>query len=546
MKKALSLTLALLMCAALFAACSPDNGGITTTLPAAGALSGGGATTTGDGPAPADNGFSGDVTITVMLMPQAPLDSYMMLRVADAVNARIAELGYKFKVQFTPSGGGWGFDRLVTAVQTGSANLDIIPAHSWSGVNYADGAREGQYIRLDHPENNLLEKYGPDIYGKTEPAVKTAATVAGDQGFGIYGYIIEKDSVSQVGYLVNKTELEALGFTMADFNAKDPSSWEPLLKAYKEKYPGGYPFNVEPEVFDRTANYISFIAPTAGPLGVIFNDSDPEASGAVISSRYENPAYRSFLNTVRGFYQAGYIDPDQGLPGEISANSVSTRRTSGDYLITTFVYTPGQEMLHSQSASSAQGRDIEIMWAPGWSSPLATAETAMGSGLAVYAGSKYIPEAVTFLNLLAGDPVIVNLVGEGIEGESYTLDNGVLTRLDGRGGWNIWRYGVVSANSPAYPLDILSVYELGDEFVELKNFNKIARSIPSSAFVFNSGPVADQYNACIATIDRYAIPLGSGAADPSQYDTFLAELKASGVDDVVAEANRQLQEFLGS
>jgi putative aldouronate transport system substrate-binding protein len=181
---------------------------------------------------------------------------------------------------------------------------------------------------------------------------------------------------------------------------------------------------------------------------------------------------------------------------------------------------------------------MKIAWAPAWSSPISTDETAMGSGLAVYAGSKYIPEAVTFLNMLASDPVIGNLLGEGIEGESYEVIDGTVRRIGDRAGWSVWRYGVVGVTSGATPLGSLN------EWVDFKTFN--ASGVNLKTGVFSHTPVDTEISACEAVIARYSVPFGSGALDPAEYDAFIAELKAVGVDKVVAEAVSQYNAFKAS
>ncbi|MCL2717369.1 MAG: ABC transporter substrate-binding protein [Lachnospiraceae bacterium] len=542
MKKLLSLLLTIVMCLTLVA-CGANETSATdtpsTTTPAAN-------TTAGDDNSSAaavvDSDFTPGAEIEFMFMPSGETTAAATQAVTQAVNERLAELGYDFTVRFRTSGGPWGFDDFNMDLQTGST-ADIIPAFSWSGdLNYDAGARTGQYLRLDDPNNNLIEKYAPNLYAATAPGIVEAARVPGPSGTGLYGYIIEKDSVTQLGFIVNKTELEALGFTMADFNADDLASWEPLLAAYKEANPGKYALNVEGEVWDRALNHVVFYGGTNGPLGLIFNNSNPAATDVKISSRYESPTYKAFINQMHEYYNAGYIDPDQGNPGDLSSTTFALRQTAGDFLITSQVYVPGQENVLAATASDIQGRDIEMAWAPSWSTPIATTETAMGSGLAVSAGTNFAPEAVTFLGLLATDPVICNLVVAGIEGINYELRDGLMFYLDDRAGWAPWRYGIAACATPAIPSG--DIDPTGMEFVNMKNFNNGATGF--SIGLFDNSSVEAAFSACIAVIDKYAVPLGSGALSPAEYDTFMNELRASGLQDVLDAAQAQLFEFTGN
>ncbi|MCL2254120.1 MAG: ABC transporter substrate-binding protein [Lachnospiraceae bacterium] len=549
MKKALSLLLAVVMTLSL-AACGSKNdpapsgsttSGTTTTTDTSSSSSSSSDTTT-----PAATVESSDFTpgaeIEFMFMPSGETTANGIATVTDAVNARLAELGYDFTVKFRTSGVAWSFDDFNMDLQTGST-ADIIPAFSWSGdLNYDAGARTGQYLRLDDPNDHLINKFAPDLYTATADGIVDAARVPGPSGTGLYGYIIEKDSVTQLGFIVNKTALEELGFTMADFNADDLASWEPLLAAYKEANPGKYPLNVEAEVWDRALNHIVFYGGTTGPLGLIFNNSNPSSTDEKISSRYESPTYKDFINTMHGYYDAGYVDPDQGNPGDLASTTFANRQTSGDFLITSQVYVPGQENVLAAAATDAQGTTIEMAWAPTWKTPIATTETAMGSGLAVSAGTRFVAEAVTFLGLLATDPVICNLVVAGVEGVNYEVRDGMIFYLDDRAGWAPWRYGIAACATPAIPSG--DIDPTGQEFVKMKSFNDGATGFGIG--LFDNSSVEAAFSACIAVIDRYAVPLGSGALSPAEYDSFMDELRAVGLQDVLDSAQAQLAEFKGN
>ena len=540
MKKLLSLLVAAVMVFSL-AACGSNNnatndsgtsGGETRPAPVSDAPS-------GDlPPASVDSGFSGDVTLEVMLMPAGEMSSAAIKAVSDALTARVRELGYEFSVNLSMSGGAWGFDDLNMALQTASAP-DIIPAHSWSGdVHYDTGALTGQYLRLDHPDNNLMEKYG-NIYINTSPAIRDVSVVPGAEGTGIYGVMIDKDSASQIGYMVNKTYMEEIGLSVSDFNPTDLASWEPVLAAYKAEK-GGYPLNIEGEVLARAATNMMYYSGTSGPLGIQFDNNNPAATNVTINSRYEVPEFKAYIDIMHGYYTAGYVDPDQGIVGEVSSESVATRRNTGDYLITTFVYGPGQEMVLSAQASDAQGRDIEIVWMPSYKTPIVTPESAMGAGMAVYSGTSYAAEAVTFLYLWATDSVIADLLVAGVEGESWEMRDGLAWYINERNGYNMWRWGFSGAGSAATPLGDQDAD--GNEWKNFVDFNASAATF--NVPLFSTAPVDAAHSACVAVIDKYSVPLGSGAMDPDAYYGFIDELKAAGLQEVLDEAHMQLDAWL--
>jgi uncharacterized protein YjdB len=149
----------------------------------------------------------------------------------------------------------------------------------------------------------------------------------------------------------------------------------------------------------------------------------------------------------------------------------------------------------------------------------------------VNAGTQYVAESVTFLNLLASDKTIGDLVAEGIKGKSYNVVDGAIYRTEDRAGWSIWRYGIVGDTSGATP------FWSTDEWTDMKSFNDSAAALPIAGWLFDRSSVDEEVGRCTAIIDKYCIALGVGASN--KYNAFIAELKAAGIDKVVKEAQRQ-------
>ena len=64
-------------------------------------------------------------------------------------------------------------------------------------------------------------------------------------------------------------------------------------------------------------------------------------------------------------------------------------------------------------------------------------------------------------------------------------------------------------------------------------------------FNFDSTPVYDQYTAVAAVVAEYRDALRYGLVDVDEYlPKFQEELKAAGIDEVIAEEQRQYDEFL--
>ena len=162
---------------------------------------------------------------------------------------------------------------------------------------------------------------------------------------------------------------------------------------------------------------------------------------------------------------------------------------------------------------------------------------------AVSSTTKYPELALQYISLMASNADIENLLINGIEGVNYILadDNTAqlpegVSRADS--GWS----GLSWANMN---LTLCYPNEVGywDYFVEAN-----AKAQPSKAFgfVFNPDPVADEISACDNVCSKYLVPFYVGAVTdyPGTIENFRAELTAAGVDKIVAECERQFQEWL--
>lgn len=539
-KRYLAAALLLSMGLTMSTACSDNSGGgTTTTTTTAGttttAAAGGGEATTTTAPAEV---VSTGKTVKMMITSSGNVDEGLLTEISGKIS-EITEAAHGFSVELLLSGGSWAFDDQTIAMQTGISDIDIMPAHSWSGVTYVQGAREGQWVRLDNPDGpdgDLLAQYGQDIYKNVSEAIVASATVPGAEGRGIYAAIIEKDGVQQLGFVMNNDILSKYGFTTADFDPKNFANWGDNLQVIKDGEGSNfYPLNVEAEVLDRVMNNILYADQTTGPIGIQFDNSNPSATKIEYINRYATDSYRAHIQIMREYYNAGFINPELGAAAT-APTAYAAGRSSGDYAIMTMAYAPGEEKVLSELCGK------EILWVPAWSAPIGTTDTFTASGLGVYAGSDCVVQSVQFLNMINTNTDIANLLAAGIEGVTYTVKaDGALAYIDEqRGGWNIWRYGVVGDVSAATPVTN------PNEWADLKAFNNTAAAMDCLGFLFDNKPVETEIGNCTASIDAYAIPLGSGAADPKQLDTLLAELESANVNKVIEEINRQYQEWLNA
>ena len=79
-------------------------------------------------------------------------------------------------------------------------------------------------------------------------------------------------------------------------------------------------------------------------------------------------------------------------------------------------------------------------------------------------------------------------------------------------------------------------------FAKIKEMNQTATPRPNSGFVFDKEPVANQIAAVTNVVAEYHNTLitGQNANVDQLVDEFVSELKSNGMDEIVEEAQRQL------
>ena len=170
-----------------------------------------------------------------------------------------------------------------------------------------------------------------------------------------------------------------------------------------------------------------------------------------------------------------------------------------------------------------------------------------GSFFCVNPACKNPDKAVAMLWLLATDADIVNYMINGIEGVHYqVLEDGSATYADGVDATNVgWCIGYSWANLNStlsrpfnYPADYFDI---------LLKSNQDAVKSKAFGFVFVSDNVRDEIAACTNVYNQYFKTLFSDAID--DYDeavrTLQDEMKAAGIDNIIAEKQTQLDAFLG-
>ncbi len=445
----------------------------------------------------------------------------------------------KLNVTVKPIWGTWGdFDRNVILAIKGSENVDIYFTSSWTADQYVQYAKNGAFIRLDSKKDNMIGKYCPTLWKQLPEVLTRGALVDGSEGYGIYAIPGYKDYANQYCWDVNVPLLEKYGYTAEDIRNADYYTFGDMLAKVKSGEGSRfYPLMCESDIAESITDRFAAISGdgTAGCLAYSLNTEDPSEMGQYgdkIVDRYETEEFRKFCEQSRSYYLAGYIAPQMGMVDKASDYREASQKT-GSYLISTQSYSYGYE----KQASAERGFEVAMIPA----TPLyADTVSSQGAMMAVSSESKNPEKAVMFLNLLNTDPYLMTLMDYGVEGVHYVKDNdGAVHFTDMHDEYSPWINGM--GNITLLPRQDGQ----GTDYTEKwKAYYGSAKANPAIGFYFDVTPVNTISSSINNVSEQYIFALESGTVDPAEkLPEFIQKLKDNGIDNLVAEANKQLRAF---
>jgi putative aldouronate transport system substrate-binding protein len=539
MKKVLSIVLSLMMLTMLFTGCgtkkdeTADTGATDPTV----------AATDTDTPeateAPvADTSIdiSEPVTLKWYLEGSNVTDAAPVLEKANEY------LKEKLNVTLEPIWGTWNdFDNNAVLAINGGDDVDIYFTCSWTANEYNAFAKRGAYLRLDNPDNNLIEKYAPELWSQLPSVLTQGAAIDGSDGYGVYAVPGYKDIATQNCWDINVPLLEKYGYTIDDIKNTDYYGFGEILKKVKEgEGDDFYPLLVEGKVLERMVNNSIIVTGDSGTdnlLSYFINPTDTAAEGPYgnkIISKFEAPEYKKFVEKTREYFLAGYIDPAMGNANQANATRVAKQLT-GEYLIGTQSYALGYEVQVTQE------RGFEVAMVPCTPAYVDTT-SSQGAMMAISTASKNPERAMMFLNLLNTDPYLFTLLDFGIEGVHYNMVDGEAVFTDKRADYIPWTNGM--GNITQLPPQEGQGVDFQAKF---KEYYGSAKEIPILGWAFAPANVETEMGALANVGAEYSLALSTGTIDPAEkLPEFIQKLKDNGIDKVVTEANTQLEAFLAA
>lgn len=387
------------------------------------------------------------------------------------------------------------------------------------GHGYVEHARNGALMPLDE----LMAVHAPETYALVPEALWEAAKVDGK----IYGTMNYQIIGRKHGFVYDKALVEKYGFDAE--NAKTLEDIEPYLAAIKaNEGPEWIAFGALNQGFwTAMLTQIGFdpIISTTTP-GIVKID-DPTNT---VFNQFETEEFKNYCKTMSEFYKKGYIKKDAAT----ITNAVDVLQMGKTGAIYNNIKPGGQ----TAASTRMGGKEvIQVVTADAF----ANTDFAAATLTVIGKNCKDPVKAMKFIELLNTDKYLYNLLCFGIEGKHYNKVGENRVELIPDSGYNpnsAWMWGC-QFNAYLLPDQDDNVWE------ETKALNESARVSNLMGFCFDNSNVKSEIAQCSAVVAEYMPALGTGAVDwESKHAEFVAKLKASGVDNIIAEQSKQIKEWM--
>lgn len=396
-----------------------------------------------------------------------------------------------------------------------SEKLDLM--YEYCG-NVTSAISSGQIL----PITDYLDSYGSDMKSETSESDWKCVTFNGN----IYGVPSNKEKATGWGFAMNKEMADATGIDYSSIKTEE--ELEPLLEKVKEMYPDVYPIVSHVGSMSLMTNPDD-LGGDIGSLESVSSDSTE------VINYYATDKYMNEMKLRYDWAQKGLIMPDASTSTEMANSLIGSGKGFGRFTNTK----PGIE----QEIEKESGKEIVVL---NLVEPYTTT-TRVDIVWYVPHNSDKPERAVQVLNEIYTNPDLANILINGLEGTHYEFtdkDNGVINYPD----------GVTASNTGytslpwAWPNEAISyVWEGNDPDIwdQTQEFNNNAVVSPAKGFAWDNTNVQNEVTACANVTAKYGPALQCGSLDPeTTIPKFLDELKAAGADTIIAEKQRQLDDWL--
>lgn len=404
----------------------------------------------------------------------------------------------------------------------GGETVDIFMAASF---RYAPFVAQGMCLPMD----DVLAEYGKDLIACYDEfkELLTAGVYNGE----LYGITPLTKKVKAINFVCRGDLLEKYNLSLD--GVQDYKDLEPILEVIRQNEP-----NIAP--------LIRHSAPLSSSSTQLLTSKDYDTSnfelmgaqwnGVLVDDTwnvvnlFETEAYYDVCKTLHEWYKKGYmvadiatLPPDeQGSPGMVAGNAfayIVNGEGNPDWSERTYLVGDGQ-----------YGK-VCLLGQP--------CIPAVGFLVGIGATTSSPENAMKFMNFAWTNADFNTILNRGTRFQQ-TEDENIITLPEGV---DYLEYTTNGFNDMIGNFSIAKQWDTDPENYgqEIRNAIKTAKISRVLGFSFDSSNVVDQMTACQNVYDEYYQALENGVLDPDiAIPEMNAKLKAAGLDDIIAEKQRQL------
>ncbi|TBL70513.1 ABC transporter substrate-binding protein [Paenibacillus thalictri] len=412
------------------------------------------------------------------------------------------------------------FDGKLKTMIAAGENFDISFVSSSIGGDFYGSVAKGAFL----PMNELLTAYAPKTYASIPPGFWKAVSVD-SKIYGVPNYqIVAREN----GIYILKSIADKYGLNFDQMKKLED------LESFFAKVKSSEPAGAVPFVMNKTGmwkdslvyyGFDTIVSPTS-PGTVKLNDD-----ALTVVNQFTDPAFKEHVNLMRSWYQKGYINKDAAM---VSVSDVNNLLKSGNGISMWNPIKPGGEI---EVRTQFGDRDLAVK---SFETPFVTSSNISATLQAISRTSKNPERAMMLIELVNTDKQLYNLLSFGLEGKHFkkVSDNRIEPVADsGYFPNKAWAIGN-QFNAYLLPGQPENVWQ------ETIKLNERAAQSKLMGFVFDSEPVKAEVAQSQAVADEFLPSLLTGAVDPEKYlPQFLDKLKTAGADRIIAEKQKQINEW---
>lgn len=172
---------------------------------------------------------------------------------------------------------------------------------------------------------------------------------------------------------------------------------------------------------------------------------------------------------------------------------------------------------------------------------IASNETVQGSLNSISINCPYPEKALQLLDIINTDTYVRDLFYYGVEGENWEYtEDGRVHKINAE--WTMAGY----TQATFFNVSLTDDMDF-NQWDEVRELNDNATASVLLGFFFDTTPIQDQLASCIEIFNRYKGEVLTGTTDPAvSVPQMMEEMRAAGFDDIVAEAQAQVDAFVAA